>query len=211
MAMVRRPRWGDDEPADDAAARERLLLAAEICYERMGITGTSVEDIARQAGVHRTTVYKFFAGRDDILTAVLLRESEGVIARAEETFASTHSFVEAVVPALVRAMNDIASSRYLRLLLTSESAAMTMRVATASQEFRSRVARAITGPAHQAQRDSELRSDVSLDELVDWLVRLTFVLAPEAAASPDHAARMLSLFVLPALVSGAASVSILPR
>jgi hypothetical protein len=73
------------------------------------------------------------------------------------------------------------------------------------------VARAITGPAHEAQRDSELRSDVSLDELVDWLVRLTFVLAPEAAASPDHAARMLSLFVLPALVPGAASVPILPR
>ena len=67
--------WGDRPPGDDDEARRRLLDAAEVCYERRGVSRTTVDDIAKEASVHRTTVYRYFGTRDDVLAFVLLRET----------------------------------------------------------------------------------------------------------------------------------------
>lgn len=67
--------WGDRPPVDDDEARRRLLDAAEVCYERRGVSRTTVDDIAKEALVHRTTVYRYFGTRDDVLAFVLLRET----------------------------------------------------------------------------------------------------------------------------------------
>ena len=48
--------WGDRPPIDDDEARSRLLDAAEACYERHGVSRTTVDEIAQEASVHRTTV-----------------------------------------------------------------------------------------------------------------------------------------------------------
>ena len=45
-------------PNDPDTARDRLLDAAEACFERSGISNTTVEDIAKQASVSRATVYR---------------------------------------------------------------------------------------------------------------------------------------------------------
>ena len=82
--QVARPAsWGDQPPVDDDEARRRLLDAAEVCYERRGVSRTTVDDIAKEASVHRTTVYRYFGTRDDVLAFVLLRETADVIDSAE--------------------------------------------------------------------------------------------------------------------------------
>jgi AcrR family transcriptional regulator len=58
-------------PADLVARnqRERLVAAmAEVCAER-GYAETSVERVAKQAGVSSVTFYKQFAGKEDCLLA----------------------------------------------------------------------------------------------------------------------------------------------
>jgi hypothetical protein len=49
--------WGAGWPADEDEARERLLAAADACYAEKGPVRTRMSDIARLAGVHRSTVY----------------------------------------------------------------------------------------------------------------------------------------------------------
>ena len=75
--------WGDHPPRDDDEARTRLLDAAERCYERRGVARTTVDDIAKEAAVHRTTVYRYFGTHDDVLAFVMLRETTTVIELAE--------------------------------------------------------------------------------------------------------------------------------
>jgi AcrR family transcriptional regulator len=50
-----------------ATVRERLLEAAYRCVARDGMGRTTIEDIAREAGVSRPTVYRYFPGGKDAL------------------------------------------------------------------------------------------------------------------------------------------------
>ena len=60
------------EDADDAT--ERILDAAAELFATHGIQRCSVEEIARHSGVGRTTVYRRFENRNQIVQAVLARE-----------------------------------------------------------------------------------------------------------------------------------------
>jgi AcrR family transcriptional regulator len=46
-----------------------LLTAAEACYAEKGPVRTRMSDIARRAGVYRSTVYYYFAKKDTLLAA----------------------------------------------------------------------------------------------------------------------------------------------
>jgi len=73
-------------PNDPDTARDRLLDAAEACFERSGISKTTVEDIAKQASVSRATVYRYFAGRGWHVDDQVLEAFSG--RRAAEVFST---------------------------------------------------------------------------------------------------------------------------
>jgi AcrR family transcriptional regulator len=50
--------------------RQQIISAAEVEFGRAGFDGTKVSDIAATAGVSRATLYKHFAGKDDIWDAL---------------------------------------------------------------------------------------------------------------------------------------------
>ena len=68
-------RWGTAAPGDADTARDLLLDAAEACFERSGISGTTMDDIAKQARVSRATVYRYFTGRDTVVAGVAAHEA----------------------------------------------------------------------------------------------------------------------------------------
>ncbi len=50
----------------------RIIDGALVCLARHGTVKTTVDDVAREAGVSRATVYRAFpGGRDEILGAVV--------------------------------------------------------------------------------------------------------------------------------------------
>lgn len=53
--------------------RERLLDAAEVLFQRDGVSVTSLNDIAREAGVTRGAVYWHFRDKADLFDAMLER------------------------------------------------------------------------------------------------------------------------------------------
>ncbi|MBW8486282.1 TetR/AcrR family transcriptional regulator [Actinomadura parmotrematis] len=60
-------------PAADALDT-RILDAALGEFAAHGLRRVSVEDVAKRAGVARTTIYRRFAGKDQLMQAVILRE-----------------------------------------------------------------------------------------------------------------------------------------
>lgn len=64
---------GDRDATDDL--EQRLIAAALTCVARWGLTKTTLDDVAREAGCSRATVYRLFPGGKDTLVATVL-ESE---------------------------------------------------------------------------------------------------------------------------------------
>ncbi|MDR3651184.1 MAG: helix-turn-helix domain containing protein [Acidimicrobiales bacterium] len=52
--------------------RQRILEATYACVARWGLSKTTVEDAAREAGLSRATVYRYFpGGREELVDAVV--------------------------------------------------------------------------------------------------------------------------------------------
>ncbi len=57
--------------ADVASPEERITAAALRCIARWGVAKTTLDDVAREAGCSRATIYRLFpGGKDSLVTAV---------------------------------------------------------------------------------------------------------------------------------------------
>jgi AcrR family transcriptional regulator len=92
--------------------------------------------------VHRTTVYRYFGSRDDVLAFVILRELASVIEGAQQTMEGSRPFSSRLLDALDGAIAAVEESRWLRVLFSPESFTMTV-AAAASTAFRDRIRQAL--------------------------------------------------------------------
>ncbi len=66
-------------PEKRRARAERILDAAVKLIERWGYDKTTIDDIAREAGVAKGTIYLHWKTREDLFMAVIMREALAVI------------------------------------------------------------------------------------------------------------------------------------
>ncbi|CAM4218497.1 TetR/AcrR family transcriptional regulator [Corallococcus sp. ZKHCc1 1396] len=114
----------DGDPADPKQrTRARLLRAAAALFEQRGYRHTSIEDIAREAGLAKGTVYVHFKSKSELCFHVLIEEKKRLLERFQPLFR------EALAPAeRVR--------RYLELILESLSVSpLTLKLLTGDREL----------------------------------------------------------------------------
>jgi AcrR family transcriptional regulator len=72
--------------------RERILLSADSLFNHYGLEKTTMEDISRESGIPRATIYtEFPGGKEDILMASLERYLEQVIGSMRELVRQSRS------------------------------------------------------------------------------------------------------------------------
>lgn len=70
----------EPEPKDSKAkTRARILRAATLLFEKHGYRQTSVDEVARNAGVAKGTVYVHFATKNELLFHAVAQEKKGVM------------------------------------------------------------------------------------------------------------------------------------
>jgi AcrR family transcriptional regulator len=196
-------RWGTKERLDNEDdARERLLNAAETCFERFGLRRTTIDDVAREAKVSRSTVYRYFDGRGDLIVGAYMRESAAVNEKVKALMREPGPFGERVVEAMMRSIDAIRAGKYLPLMLTPEGALLASKAVTASSAF-FESSRETMGPfLEQAKRDGEVRDDLELDDFIEWTLRLIFSFAMfDSPGARDRASvrRLIAAFLIPSL------------
>ncbi|MCW2784736.1 MAG: TetR family transcriptional regulator [Marmoricola sp.] len=200
VVSQRPQRWGADAPADDVAARERILDGAERCYRRQGIDRTRMGDIALEVGVHRTTLYTYFATKDAVLAAAFLREADGILTRVEPLLGGETSFEDRLVRASVTSLRETRESQYMKVLIDPTSAGRTMHAAGASQAWSERVAQTLEPALRAAVASGEVRDDVPVETMLRWIWRMSFSLASEPPAEVDGGDEgIFRTFLIPAL------------
>ncbi|MGV0740848.1 TetR/AcrR family transcriptional regulator [Mycolicibacterium sp. XJ870] len=92
-------------PGADAAS-EAILDAALVEFERHGFRRVALDDVARRAGVSRTTIYRRFANRDELVGAVIERENVALFADIANELKSSgpqsNYYVEAFTLSILR-------------------------------------------------------------------------------------------------------------
>lgn len=68
--------------------RDRLLDAAERLLARLGYQKTTMDDLAREAGLGRRTIYLHFAGKEEVMLSTIDRIVERLLDRLREVSGS---------------------------------------------------------------------------------------------------------------------------
>jgi AcrR family transcriptional regulator len=101
---------------------EAILDAAVVEFERHGLRRVALEDVARRAGVSRTTIYRRFAGKDELIAAVVERENVSlfadIAAELKQAGPQTNYYVEAFTLSILRFRRH----RVLNRMMTDEPA-----------------------------------------------------------------------------------------
>lgn len=197
------------EAAPAPSVRDRIVDAALDCFRRYGIAKTTVEDVARAAGVSRPTVYRQFrGGRDEIVLDVLVRRGAVHYARIGRVMDNHDDLGDAVVAGVHEAIKAARTDEYLSMLVWPENAGLTALVVSASETMLTATRLLLEPHWERARAAGTLRPGLDLDDAAEWLVRVvtSFVVAeaPEARSGRVLDA-YLRRFLVPVFVRDAPS------
>ena len=163
------------KPRTDAQRnRERILEIAKEAFTRSG-ADTSLDDIARDAGVGPGTLYRHFPTRDALIEAVYRTEVEK-LAAAERRFAEAMPPIEALRAWMLLFVDYIATKQII-------APALNAYVGGASKLYegsRAQVQGAIDALVKRAIKNRDIRRDLDPFDLLRALIGVSHV-----ASGPD--------------------------
>lgn len=109
--------WSGNAPASDEEAIERILDAADDIVER-GAT-LRLTDVARNLGVTRQTVYRYFPGTEALHIASAMRSADGLIARLTKHLEGHTDPVAAMIESVTFAAEHLLGDRQFETLLAT--------------------------------------------------------------------------------------------
>jgi AcrR family transcriptional regulator len=80
--------------------RGRILDAAQSLFLRYGVKRTALDDVVREAGIAKGTLYLYFDSKDALFAAVAERLCAEVLRNAEEAIASSSAITSRIVSCL---------------------------------------------------------------------------------------------------------------
>lgn len=105
---------------DEDSPESRILDAALVQFERVGVKKSTIEDIARIAGVDRVTVYRRIGSRDDLVRAVFTREVTNLLVELEKLTVKHDNIADLIAESLVTVIRAWRTNKMVQRLMTLE-------------------------------------------------------------------------------------------
>jgi AcrR family transcriptional regulator len=100
--------------------RSRIVAATLVTLARYGVAKTTLEDVAKEAGCARATVYRYFGGKAQLLHAVVQHESLRVLAAIDGAVPEDATVEEALVAMASTAAHELLEHDALQFVLAHE-------------------------------------------------------------------------------------------
>jgi AcrR family transcriptional regulator len=178
----------------------RVLDATLACVARWGIAKTTLDDIARESGVSRATIYRTFSGgKGALLNALAIREVVRFADAVDVAAGPAETLEDLVVAGITTTTRYLANHEAFQYLLAHEPDTVLPQFAFQKVELVLRQAAAIAAPHLARFLPAE-----AVPRAAEWVTRivLSHLLNPSDDIDlTDEAAtrRFARLFVLPAL------------
>jgi AcrR family transcriptional regulator len=153
--------------------RERVLAGAYGCVGRFGIAKTTVDDVARESGISRATIYRLFpGGRDQIMRETVGWEMNHFFIDLAGAVADAPDFATRLERALAFAHRAVLEHQVLQKVLASEPD-MLLPLMTVEQHRVLGFITAYIQPLLIAEGDAgRLRPGVDVDAAAEHVARL---------------------------------------
>ena len=195
--------WGTDTALnDDQEARRRLIAAAIRCLVRHRGARFPIDEVAATAGVARSTVYRYFRSRDDLVLSVLLSRTDDGLARMVEALPHPADAAASITDLVQRGLDLIREDPVNAALYAEENRSALVTAALTSEPFLEAVLRHAGPLIDQWKADGQLHADLSAREVLVWIHSVTTLLLGPPWSRYDRAEMrgVIERFLVRALV-----------
>ncbi|HEV7580992.1 MAG TPA: TetR/AcrR family transcriptional regulator [Mycobacterium sp.] len=189
--------------------RELIVESAFACFGKQGLQKATIVDIAKRAGVSRSTIYEYFSDKAAILEACAEHASQQFyreMAKAMDRGSTLEDKLCSAAVFVTQARRVISSEKYfdedaVSLLLTKDAAVLLRE----SVEF-------LAPYLSAAKLTGEIRKDLDIEAAAEWFARILFSLfsTPSPIRDMDNP-DVVTEFVSAHVVRGFASDRPRPR
>lgn len=182
---------------------KRILAAAKQCYLRNGLNETGMREIAVQAGVARSTLYRYFPTRNDVLIATIkedMLDANDLIHKKVDHF---NDPADLIVEGLLLALQEIPKRPLLNAVFVSDKDAKQRRAVWGSDSFIGFGEELMAHVVQPAIESGLLQDKVKPEILIEWVYRilLSFLTLPSNAIKDDKTLRItLHALLIPVLL-----------
>jgi AcrR family transcriptional regulator len=182
--------------------RIRIVDGALACVARQGVAKTTVEDVAREAGLSRATVYRAFPdGKDSLLAAVVDTEVARLFSALGARMGESSDLSDVLVAGIVEAATRIADHPALAYLFGHEPEIVLRRLAFDEGDGVLLVASGFTAPFLARWMDMTEALRVG-----EWAARIVFsyLLSPAVGidlSDPVCTRHLVDTFMIPGIRS----------
>ncbi|SHN46752.1 TetR/AcrR family transcriptional regulator [Cryptosporangium aurantiacum] len=193
------------ERVDDSDESRAVILDAayqEFC--RMGIRRTSMEDVARRAGVSRITVYRRFATKDALVEHLVRREFRRYFDEFLVEIEQAHTVADRVVVGFVGSLRAIRHNPLIGGLMAAEADLVVPSMISDGGQTLATVRQFLAGQLHREQRAGHVPSDLDVDLAAEIMVRISasFLAIPSELVDLDDEEQLTTIarqFLVPLL------------
>jgi AcrR family transcriptional regulator len=162
--------------------RELIVESALACFRRQGLQRATIVDIAKMAGVSRSTIYEYFRDKAAIVEACAEHASERFyrqMSKAMERGSSLEEKLSRAAVFVTQARRVIASEKYfdeeaIGLLLTKDAAVLLRECV----DF-------LAPHLAAAKLTGEVRKDLDIQAAGEWFARILFSLFSTPSSTLD--------------------------
>ena len=172
-----------------------------------GASALSLNAIAKQMGLSGPALYRYFANRDELVLAVVLRELDRSHDHSLNDFiggvTTPADAATAMVESAAYLLETIRGNPKLQIFLNREGAAT---VAGASEALFTAIAEQLRPYLEPLQQRGIIRAELDLSEASEWILRSILSLLTvdgPVPRSPDDERHFLATFLAPALIADA--------
>lgn len=181
--------------------RQRIVEAAYACVARHGVAKTTIEDVAREVGMSRATVYRALpGGRDELINATVAWATRDFFVRLYERIQGASSLEEVMERGITFAHRSIVEHEVLQRVMLTEPDKLLPILTVESNRIREGIA-VVLAPYLD---DRGLAAGVDLADAADFLARmvLSYISAPGRwdLEDPEQVARLVRSELLAGVV-----------
>ncbi|MDA8044149.1 MAG: TetR/AcrR family transcriptional regulator [Actinomycetota bacterium] len=170
-------RWGRETAlADDDEARRRLIDAAGRCIVARGGVHFRMGEVADEAGVSRSTLYRYFESRDDLVMGLIISRVDTALEAARQSLPAPAHAADSLPELILQPLDLVAGNPLNEALFSPESGPVVTVLQLRSERLMDVICSYYGPLLEEWKLSGQLAPDLDVREALRWMNAISLML-----------------------------------